>query len=233
MKLLAVGALALALVGCGGGSINVDDPSLPTDDPAFTDDVGSEVEEEPDSEVAGYDFEPIRLSGKGSKVAKFSTPEGAAAIALISSSGRSTFAVWSISADGDENKLLVNEIGKYEGTVLFDELEGIHSVAFKVEASGSWKITVLPVNKAKKWDGVSTLKAKGDNVFQLSPASEGLTTVTLKFKGNGNFAVVSYSSSGIDLLANEIDDYSGETLLPDGTFLLEITADGSWSANPG
>jgi len=26
--------------------------------------------------------------------------------------------------------------------------------------------------------------------------------------------------------------YKGETLLPDGTFLLEVGADGSWSANP-
>lgn len=40
---------------------------------------------------------------------------------------------------------------------------------------------------------------------------------------------MAYASGGTDLLVNEIGNYSGETLLPDGTLVLEITADGAWT----
>ena len=61
----------------------------------------------------------------------------------------------------------------------------------------------------------------------------GLTTVALSHKGEGNFAVVGYSDAGADLIANDIDSYGGDTLLSDGTYLIEVTAGGSWSITPG
>lgn len=226
----AIGLLMIAFmaVGCSAGPV--------ADEPAFTTDPL-----ETEAPLATLDaaeaptfvtFKAITLKGKGNKVAKFKIPADAVGIATITYSGGSNFIVSSIDAGGDELDLLVNEIGKYKGTVLFDETDGAHSVAFKVESSGSWKIVIRPLSAAAKWDGKATLKGSGDAVYQIAPPSSGLVTLNLAHKGDGNFMVAAYSPDGIDLLANEIDNFKGETLLPDGTFLLEITAGGSWSAKP-
>ena len=76
-------------------------------------------------------------------------------------------------------------------------------------------------------------RAQGIRVYVVTPASSGLVTLKLTHRGDSNFAVIAYSSGGADLLANEIGRYSGETLLPDGTFLIAFSAEGSWSATPG
>ena len=59
-------------------------------------------------------------------------------------------------------------------------------------------------------------------------------TLDLVFKGRGNFAVESYADVGGSLLANEIDNFKGQVLLPSGSFLLSVTANGgTWSMTPG
>jgi hypothetical protein len=179
-------------------------------------------------------FKDITLKGKGKKVVKFSIPVDNAAIAQATHSGSSNFAITSIAADGTHNDLLVNTIGKYKGTVLFDTGDGEHSVAFQVEADGSWAIVIKPVTSARGWDGATLLKGTGEHVVRISPASSGLVTLDLTFKGKGNFAVIAYSPAGTDLLANEIDNFTGQVLLPDGSVLLAVTANGgTWSAKPG
>lgn len=87
-------------------------------------------------------FAPFTLKGRGNKVARFTIPEDAAAIAAITNAGTSNFVVWTVGADGRENGLLVNEIGRYKGTRLFDVSAGDYSVAFKIESNGSWTIAV-------------------------------------------------------------------------------------------
>lgn len=178
-------------------------------------------------------FAPITLKGTGKKVAKFTIPDGSAAIAVATYGGSSNFAVTSIAADGSSNDLLVNTIGRYKGTVLFDYQSGQHSVAFQVEAAGAWTIVIKPVASARVWDGATTLTGTGDDVVQIVPASSGLVTLDIASKGQGNFAVSAFSPSGSDLLVNEIGKFSGQVLLPDGSFALSVTADGTWSAKPG
>jgi hypothetical protein len=56
----------------------------------------------------------------------------------------------------------------------------------------------------------------------------GLTTLKITHSGSSNFAVKAYGDSS-RLLVNEIGKYSGETLLPSGTVLLEVEADGNWT----
>lgn len=222
--------IALLTVVAGGCSTGAD----VTDRPDFTQ--GPEPTEEPfveDPTPAPVTFETITIKGKGNKVAKFKIPEEAVGIATITHSGSRNFIVSTVDASGDETDLLVNEIGKYKGTVLFDESAGAHSVAFKIEASGSWTVVIKPLLSATNWDGVDTLKGSGDAVRELVPPSDGFVTLAMTYKGDGNFIVSAYSPDGIELLVNEIDSFKGEVLLPDGTFLLEVSADGPWSANPG
>ena len=179
-------------------------------------------------------FKPITLKGKGKKVAKFSIPVDSAAIAQLTHTGTSNFAVTSVASDGSQNDLLVNTIGKYKGTVLFDSGDNEHSVAFKVDADGSWTIVVKPVTNARAWDGTSVVKGTGDDVLKVSPPPSGLVTLDLRYRGSDNFAVQAFSDSGVDLLANEIGNFSGQVLLPAGTVLIAVTADGgTWSMTPG
>ena len=178
------------------------------------------------------DFNPIKLSGRGNKVPKFTIPEDVPGTATIANRGSANFVVWSIGADGSTLDLLVNVIGNYSGTVIFDTGSGEHSVAFKVESSGSWTITVKPIQAARLWDGVSKLTGRGDDVVLLQEPIVGLTTATITHSGSSNFAVWSYSDSGRDLLVNEIGKFSGEIQLPPGMMLLVINADGAWTVTP-
>jgi hypothetical protein len=112
-----------------------------------------------------------------------------AAIATITNRGTSNFAVWTVGDDGSQQELLVNEIGNYKGTVLFDV--ATHSGAFKIAGTG-------------------------DGVVQLRPASSGFATSNVAHKGSSNFVVYTYTLSGRELQVNEIGRYRGEILLPDG-----------------
>jgi hypothetical protein len=177
-------------------------------------------------------FKPITLKGVGSKVPKFAIPEEAPAIATISERGTSNFVVTSLASDGSENELLVNEIGNYSGTRLFDANTGEHSVAFKIESDGSWTIVIKPIELARAWNPETKLTGRGDDVARLSPPTSGLTTVTITHRGAANFIVTAYTADGGQGLVNEIGNYSGEVPLPDGTLLLEIQADGVWTVTP-
>jgi hypothetical protein len=193
--------------------------------PEPTEEPTAEPTPEPPSEA----FAPFTLKGRGNKVAKFKIPEDAAAIAMITNAGTSNFVVWTVGVGGSTNDLLVNEIGRYKGTLLFDAGPGEHSVAFKIESNGSWSIAVKPVTRARKWNGTTRLIGTGSDVIQLSRPTSGLTVATITHKGQSNFAVWAYGSSGRDLLVNEIGRYEGESLLADGTLLFEIEADGAWT----
>lgn len=189
----------------------------------------------PPSPIASLEPEPafadIELTGTGNAVPRFDIPEDSAAIAVISHTGAANFAVWAVDGAGAQTDLLVNTIGNYAGTVLFDESAGSHTDAFDIEADGSWTITVKPVTEAFRWDGSEALAGSGDDVAILEPPASGLKSTTVTHAGTGNFAIWAYGPS-TDLLVNEIGNYSGEALLADGTFLLEITADGPWTIGP-
>jgi len=216
----------IGVIGCSSPALPVYPTSRAGSQETFTD------LETPAPELATPSFKAINLTGKRSKVVRFSIPEGAIGIVAISEKGTSNFVVESLDSHGDTNALLVNEIGNYSGTLLLDAEAGVHSVAFKIESNGTWTLTVKPVTSARRWDPALPLTGKGDDVVAVAPSANGLTIVTLKHSGSSNFAILAYRSDGSDLLVNEIGKYSGETTLADGTFLLEVTADGAWSVTP-
>jgi hypothetical protein len=160
-------------------------------------------------------------------VAKFKIPDSTLAIALFTHKGSSNFVVTSLGAGGSENDLLVNEIGTYKGTRLFDV--DSHSVAFKIEADGAWTVAIKPVTSARPWDLKAALAGTGDDVIRVTGSVDDLASSVVKHTGKSNFAVVAYSTDGRELLINEIGKYSGEVLIPVGVVVLEITADGKWS----
>ena len=188
---------------------------------------------EPTQAAPAEPFAPIKVSGKGAKVIKFTIPEDQAAIATITAKGSDNFAVWSLASDGSENDLLVNVIGSYSGTVLFDIGSGEHSVAFRMEASGmTWTVTIKPVDEARHWNGTSKTSGRGDDVLWVDPPISGFATATFTHTGSDNFAVWAYSSDNSDLLINGIGHYNGQVELLDGMVLLAMTADGTWTITP-
>ena len=120
------------------------------------------------------------------------SPKRLAAIAAATHTGSANFAIATISESGEQNDLLVNTIGNYTGTVLFDEQNGQHSVAFEVTADGPWTITIQPVTDARAWDGQAELTGTGDDVVKIDPALSGLVTANVSHDGEGNFAIIAY-----------------------------------------
>jgi hypothetical protein len=166
-----------------------------------------------------------KYSGRGSKVVKLKLSEDDLHVAKITHSGSSNFAVWSLESSGSLQRLLVNEVGRYSGIRPVD-LEGTPA-ALKIEADGAWTITIQVAQKAPKWTGKVT--GRGSTVLIVDPSTTGgISTVRVTHSGEGNFAVWAVSGRP-HLLVNEIGNYSGETLLPAGTVLLDIEADGRWS----
>jgi hypothetical protein len=208
--------------------------SIPPSEPAPTElspsaepsSAAPEVTVEPSIPLA---FDPIKLTGKGTKIVRFEIPEGQAGIAVITGKSSSNFAVWTVDNTGQTTDLLVNEIGSYSGTRLFDDQIGSHTVAFKVESKGSWTITVKPVGLAKTWASTSGTSGKGDMVLQVQPFIDGLAVSRVTHRGESNFAVWSYSAGGRDLQVNEIGHFDGEVLWPSNTTLVVIEADGAWT----
>jgi hypothetical protein len=176
-------------------------------------------------------FAAIELAGAGDATPRFSIPNDVAAIAEITHDGRSTFSVRALAAD-DSEQLLISTTGEYRGTVLFDQAEGLHSVALQIEADGAWQATIRPVPDARRWDQSGYLTGTGDDVVLLEPATSGRTTITITHRGQSRFTVVSYASPGGGTLVNAMGSYAGVSVLDEGTFVLEITADGGWSISP-
>jgi hypothetical protein len=225
-------AISLVVVGCSDtGSVDPDTIQAPTAPGEAVETDLVPPEEEPDQAATKLaDFPAIKKSGKGSKVVKLAIPDNLAAAASFSYGGRGNFAVWEVDAGGDETDLLVNTIGKYKGAVLINT-EGTLR-ALKVEADGSWKLTVRSLHDVKAWDPSTKYTGKGDTVLRVDPPTGEFEVATFRHKGKSNFAVIAYSPEGTELLVNEIGKYSGETILPDGTLLLEVTADGTWTVTP-
>ena len=235
-RVVALAVVLVVLGGCAGGttasrSVASDDATSPggrtaTDPPEATASAGP-------TEPPAPAFEEIVLTGTGNKVAEFEIPETDAAIAVLTHNGESNFIVHGIDAAGETLSGLVNAIGDYSGTVLFDTTLGHHTVAFDIAADGAWTITVKPVTAAPVWVPTTNLQGAGDSVYQLFPASRGLVTLDLTHKGVSNFIVHAHSVDGLEVLVNDIGDFSGQVLLPDLTFMLVLLANGgTWTVSP-
>lgn len=79
---------------------------------------------------------------------------------------------------------------------------------------------------------VLKFEGAGDKVVFFDSPTSGAGLIGLGHKGDRNFIVNLSTSNGkfIDQFANEIGDYQGEKVLTvdQGSYMLEITADGQW-----
>ncbi|RCG32712.1 hypothetical protein DQ384_04325 [Sphaerisporangium album] len=169
-----------------------------------------------------------RYSGEGDEVVRIRTTKQPGLI-QFTHDGEANFIVYTIKPNGRKDDLLVNEIGPYGGTVLYNAYASNGTAGLAITADGAWTATFKPLSKARCWCS-ATLRGKGDQVLKLSP-TKGLRTMRAAHGGESNFIVYGYTRVGSypELLVNEIGAYKGKVLLPTGTRLVTVKADGAWT----
>lgn len=169
---------------------------------------------------------PETFNGGGDDVVRLTTT--GARIVTANYAGSGNFVVKALDASNQENDLLVNTIGAYQGTTPLDFGDS-QTVALQVNASGPWSIVVRDAIAAPSFTGSTS--GHGDAVL-ISQGPSGVATIS--HDGHDNFVVKTVTrSGGEDLLVNEIGAYSGRQPWPDGPAFVEITADGNWTINIG
>ncbi|MGO2774775.1 MAG: hypothetical protein ACTIB2_15365 [Brachybacterium tyrofermentans] len=182
---------------------------------------------EPEPEPEPQQIDAPSFTGSGSDVVMLDPLGEAVFYAEVTHDGTGNVALWSVDGNGQDIDLLVNEIGSYSGQVAIN-FSGEPS-ALRVEADGDWTITFHHLHEAPRWDGSDTYEATGDSLVIVDGVADGLTPVTLTHAGESNFAIWAWGESSPDLIVNEIGRYDGTTLLPDGSIVLQVDADGPWT----
>ena len=170
-------------------------------------------------------FETTTVTGSGDDVIELpatSTPM----IMEISYSGSSNFIVHTVDSSGDNVDLLVNTIGSYDGTVTnYEEYDGCAMLS--IESSGSWSVTFKPMCLMGQLKNGETYS--GDDVRYIDETS--LTTVTATNSGDSNFIIWGIGMTDVDLLVNEIGDYSGTVVWSQPQSFLIVTSEGNWTVS--
>ncbi|KAA3644517.1 MAG: hypothetical protein DWQ07_13940 [Chloroflexi bacterium] len=174
-------------------------------------------------------LEPLIFSGSGDMIIDLPFDTGPAIIHVVGNAAGRHFAVESYDENNDQVNLLVNTTDPYDGVRPFDLLDRENSTRLVVTAVGEWTIEIQDLLTAPLYFELPvTIVGSGDSVVILHPdLSPDVATITGNAESR-HFAVVSYSSSGTDLLVNTTDEYSGIVLLDTDTFIIEIDAIGEW-----
>lgn len=172
--------------------------------------------------------EPVEFSGQGDSILDVEL-WGPGILHIVGNNESRHFAVETISDTGEMNDLLVNTTEPYDGRRPIDWYKDQMTRRLRISAFGPWQITYYPFVK----DYFHTLtvpgeyQGVGDDVILLIGEKPDLATI----QGNSesrHFAVVAYHDRA-DLLVNVVEPYQGVVIIPPGTNLLEIVAQGSWS----
>ncbi len=175
-------------------------------------------------ERCGYEIYKT-VSGKGDDVLTNITVGDGLYRVRFKNSGKSNFVVWVHDVYGDKD-LAVNEIGNFDGYYL---LLGTAPYMFEIESSGKWSYTIEKLVKTSE----TSFKGKGCFVTNIIEVSSGSWTIT--HNGKSNFIVWAITTSGRDLIVNEIGVYNGKKYIsiPKGSnVVFAIEADGNWSITP-
>ncbi|GAB3030958.1 hypothetical protein GCM10027052_04190 [Parafrigoribacterium mesophilum] len=167
--------------------------------------------------------------GSGDSVVAVELPDGAdqVSVATISHTGAHNFAVWSLDSNMEQHDLMVNQIGTYQGTVLFN-LQSSNTTSLQVTATGPWTITLRSIKSLRTFEGAAATGTGDDVLIYLGKPG----AATISHDGQHNFAVWSYGDRS-DLVVNEIGAYNGTVRWGTGPSVVAVSADGNWSIKVG
>lgn len=173
-------------------------------------------------------FTPIVVNGSDNDVVDLQIPGDVPAVIDFTHDGSSNFIVWSLDSSLGTIDLLVNEIGPYDGrrpvNVWLLNPEVVRHL--DITADGNWTVTARSILETQAL--TTSLNGSGDDVVRYSG---GVNTLTSSHNGSSNFILVGYKTTGeyAGLIVNEIGAYSGTDVIPSGTAIVDIVADGNWS----
>jgi hypothetical protein len=169
-------------------------------------------------------FTSVTLTGEGTDVVELPKAVSAGFI-KVSHTGESNFIVHSLKSGLATHEYLINEIGTYEGSVVFGlGWSKSKTIGFEVEADGEWSISILPFSKAP----TLTVSGSGTGVFKTTVKAR--KSVRFSHTGSSNFIVHQYCTTGsTQFLVNEIGAWSGRKIMASGTCIVDVVADGSWT----
>lgn len=178
---------------------------------------------------------PIKLSGTSQQASQTFSLENGLSVFKMTHTGTSNFAVVLMDSDGQRVELLVNEIGKFDGAKAVGITKKGEYI-LDVSADGKWAITIEQPRPVTAESTPKTFTGTGQLVSPFIKLDKGLTTFKLKHAGKSNFAVILMDKSGNreELLVNEIGDFDGSKAVGisrSGIYLLDISADGAWTAS--
>lgn len=230
-------ALVLLTCACGDPKKN-DDTATDTATGAeeTTDDSPSTATDSATSEAQPFTFANTKeqsWEGTGDDVVKGIALNAGAVVFHITHTGDDTFSANLLDAGGDHVSSLIFSMDDSDIKV-FASIEKTGTYVLEMKSSGKWTASIV---SPKVLDAVPD-KLSGDDhdVSPIFPLKAGvLKTMRGKHPGEGLFSVILRNASSgawVDLMANEIDGYDGESALAvdeDGYYLFEIKARGTWS----
>lgn len=170
--------------------------------------------------------EPITLDGQGDGVINFTKWPGPAIVRATGNESSEIFAIVPY-AGANRGSSLVNTTAPYQGLTALDFFDSKHTGRLEINASGPWRIEILPLTAARILQIPGEITGHGDDVIALLGEPD-LATI----KGNAagrHLGIVPYGGQRQSSVVNTTDPYEGQVLIPRDAKYLEITAVGEWS----
>jgi hypothetical protein len=175
--------------------------------------------------VEGQEFE-----GTGSKLVNFKAG-GGLTVFTLNHEGRANFVVQ--YGVGDNQNLLVNEIGNYKGSKAVGLPVGTYTL--DIATRGKWSVDIDQSVPTEAPLPPKKLEGDGAAASEFFSLKAGPATFDITYKGAGLFApqlINSADGTVVTLLANELSDFTGEKTVEmpaDGIYLVDVTASGPWT----
>lgn len=169
--------------------------------------------------------EALKMSGSGDSVTKTFELDAGFVIFDISLNGGGHAAVQLIDEMGNNEELMVNTIGPYQGKTIA-LVPSYGNYLLNVTAEGEWAAQGSQEFPEEFEEG--TISGSGDDV-RFVYIENGLRTFNFDYKGDGHFAVLANANV---LLANEIGPYSGSTaekVEDSSVYIISVTSEGDWT----
>jgi len=167
--------------------------------------------------------DPIVYSGSGDDVIEIETLPEAWVFYVKGNAEDRFFSVKGYDENGNSTELFVATTDIYEGTTIDPQQE---TVMLEVSASGAWTIEVRSIYDQDMIRQGETYSGTGDDIILVYSSG-----TTASIQGNSAarfFAVKSYGDRN-NLLVATTDAYDGKVMLKGDPYLLEVSAQGSWS----
>jgi len=182
---------------------------------------------------------PIIFSGNGDNVTNsFNLKEGLATFEFTNS-GPEEFIVrlldktgnqGILQGDNNEEIILVNKIGNYNGKLGYGTYGGEYSL--EIKSTGAWTCKIEEKTLMNP-EAIKSFEGTGDAVTDFFKLENGPNTISFDYSGDDNFIVRVYDTSGFPAasIANKKGPCSGEkTINGDGrSYVFVVTASGPWS----